>query len=157
MGFHQITTPPSHQGSPTIIPNNIQNNCRSLKINRATVVNLVHKYPAAAQEGSSTPPPLPPRPASFRPTPPPPPPPLHTYELKPNDIKQTSASLPRHRKQKKLILDVDAEDTGGELYLDVDTSQNTASRVLQRRDKASSRQLQSVFVYFLIGLSFSKA
>ena len=99
-GLHPLmTTPPHPEGSP-IMSGNLSNHRSQHVINRATVVNLVHKYPPATgdHEDLSIPPPLPPRPSSMRPPPPP-----QTTENKPQSIKQTSASLPRHRRPKKPV------------------------------------------------------
>ena len=98
-GLHPLITTPPHPESSPIMSGNLPNH-RSHVINRATVVNLVHKFPPTTgdQDDLSIPPPLPPRPSSMRPPPPP-----QTTENKPQTIKQTSASLPRHRRPKKAI------------------------------------------------------
>lgn len=128
---------PQDQSTPIIIHNssNAQNLGRSHIINKATVINLLHKFPVGL-ERSSTPPPLPPRPAMLRPTPPPPPPPsLQIYDIKSNEIKQNSASLPRHRKPKKMNLKSD--DGESMIYPNVKTSLEEAESFSQRRDTVS--------------------
>ena len=105
-GLHPlITTSPNggSNASPSspIMSGNLTSH-RSHVINRATVVNLVQKYqpvpPGDDDDDVNVPPPLPPRPSSMRPPPPP-----QTTETKPHQIKQTSASLPRHRRSKKQV------------------------------------------------------
>lgn len=107
-GLHPLISSPTHlDPSSPIMSGNLSGH-RSHVINRATVVNLVQKYqpappPDTNEDELSVPPPLPPRPSSMRPPPPP-----QSTETKPQQIKQTSASLPRHRRMKKPVPDVGA-------------------------------------------------
>jgi hypothetical protein len=103
-GLHPLLpTPPPPDASSPIMGGNLPPPPRSHVINRATVVNLVQKFSPTSDVSDadlSVPPPLPPRPSSMRPPPPP-----QTTDPKPHSIKQTSASLPRNRRPKKLVDD----------------------------------------------------
>ena len=137
-GLHPlITTPPHPDTSSPIMSGNLPNH-RSHVINRATVVNLVHKYPPVLddQDDLSVPPPLPPRPSTMRPPPPP-----QTTENKPNQIKQTSASLPRHRRPKKLISDLGSNSTSTTTVSTTSSTLNSKSRRESYHDGGSTTNL----------------
>lgn len=111
VGLHPLITPPPSQQTSPNVPNQVQNLGRSHTINRATVVNLVHRYPHVQGE-LKAPPPLPPRLSSMRRA-------GQPSELKLTVVNQTCASLPRHRRQKKSNFEIGNETSRREDSFDL--------------------------------------